>query len=83
MNKEKGKKLITIKNKVAKTSTKAKKKAIEKPKKKKKRGKILNFVLISIMLLGITVMGITLAFCAYIVISAPAFNTDLLYNKES
>jgi len=83
MNKEKGKKLITIKNKVAKTSTKAKKKAIEKPKKKKKRGKILNFVLISIMLLGITVMGITLAFCAYIVISAPAFNTDLLYNKEA
>ena len=51
MNKEKGKKLITIKNKVAKTSTKAKKKALEKPKKKKKRGKILNFILISIMLL--------------------------------
>lgn len=83
MSNEKGKKLITIKNKVAKTSSKVKKKVEEKPKKKKKRGKILNTILILIMLFGIAVMGVTLAFCAYIVISAPAFNTDLLYNKEA
>ncbi len=83
MKKEKGNKLISVKNKVAKTNTKAKKKVEEKPKRKKRKGKVLNFILIVIMLLGIAVMGVTLAFCAYIVISAPAFNTDLLYNKEA
>ncbi len=83
MSKENGKKLIAVKKKVAKTNTKVKKKVENKPKRKKRRGKILNIILILIMLLGIGVMGVTLAFCAYIVISAPAFNTDLLYNKEA
>ncbi len=55
----------------------------EKPKKKKKKGKILNAILIFIMLMGILVMGAVLAFCAYIVISAPPFNADLLYSKEA
>ena len=83
MSKENGKKLIAVKKKVAKTNTKVKKKVENKPKRKKRRGKILNIILILIMLLGIGIMGVTLAFCAYIVISAPAFNTDLLYNKEA
>ncbi len=81
MKKEKNK-LAIIKKKVAKSDLKAKKKAEAKPKKRKK-GKILNAILIIIMVLGISVMGVVLAFCAYIVISAPAFNTDLLYNKEA
>ena len=72
-----------LKKKIKKTNEKAKKKVIDKPKKKKRRGKILNAILIFIMLIGILVMSAVLAFCGYIVISAPPFNTDLLYSKEA
>lgn len=54
------------------------------PKLKKKRtGKILNAILSIFMLLGIGIMLCVMIFCGYIVISAPAFETDLLYNKEA
>ena len=52
-------------------------------KKKTKRGRILNFILGLLMLMGITVMGLVVAFAAYIVVKSPEFNTDLLYKKES
>lgn len=52
-------------------------------KKKKKTGKVLNVILSILMVLGISVMICIMAFCTYIVISAPAFETDKLYNKEA
>lgn len=76
------------KNKVVTVSKKETSKPVTTPqkkvKKKKKRGKnILNVVLIIFMIFGIVIMCGILIFCGYIVISAPAFNTDLLYNKET
>ena len=56
----------------------------KKRKKKKSTLKILlNLFLILLMLSGIAVMIAALAFCGYIVMSAPSFNTDLLYRKEA
>ena len=77
-------KLIKVKKDIAKKSVKAKKNVDEKKiRKRKRRGKILNAILILIMLGGILVMGAVLAFCAFIVISAPPFETDKLYSKEA
>ncbi len=57
---------------------------IEKVKKKKKvAGKIINGVLSFFMFFGIVGMIAVMVFCGYIIISAPAFNTDLLYSKEA
>lgn len=57
------------------------------PKKKKKKksiiGKILNFILSLLMLIGITLMIAVIAFAIYIVSQAPAFDTNKLYNKEA
>jgi len=57
------------------------------PKKKKKKksilGKILNFILSLLMLIGITLMIAVIAFAAYIVSQAPAFDTNKLYSKEA
>ncbi|MBQ8659754.1 MAG: penicillin-binding protein [Bacilli bacterium] len=55
----------------------------QNPKKKKRIGKILNVILSLIMILGIGVMVAVLAFCGYIVLNAPSFEADKLYNKES
>ena len=56
----------------------------KKRKKKKSRLKVLlNVFLILLMLTGIAVMIAALVFCGYIVMSAPSFNTDLLYRKEA
>ena len=56
----------------------------EKIKKKRKRtGRIVNFILSLFMLLGIGIMGVIIAFCGYIVVTAPEFDTDKLYNKEA
>jgi len=52
-------------------------------KRKKKSGKLLNFILSMFMLLGIAIMSVIIAFCGYIVITAPEFDTDKLYNKEA
>ena len=59
--------------------------ATDKPKKKKRKrsGKIINFILSVLMLLGIGIMGVIIVFCAYIVMTAPEFDTDKLYNKEA
>lgn len=54
-----------------------------KRKKKKTGGKILNAVLSILMLLGIGGMLCIMLFCAYIVVTAPSFDTDRLYNKEA
>lgn len=54
-----------------------------KPKRKKKNtGKAVNAILSILMVFGIAIMVLIMAFCAYIVISAPAFETDKLYSKE-
>ncbi len=56
----------------------------KKRKKKKSALKIMfNAFLILLMLTGIAVMLAALGFCGYIVMSAPSFNTDLLYRKEA
>ena len=58
--------------------------SIEKVKKKKSRaGKLINAILSFFMFFGIIGMIAVMTFCGYIVISAPAFNTDLLYSKEA
>ena len=56
----------------------------DKPKKKKKiGGKIINAILSLFMVLGIGIMICIIVFCGYIVINAPEFDTDKLYNKEA
>ncbi len=56
----------------------------EKPKKKKKKtGKIINAILSILMFLGICVMVLVMAFCVYIVVSAPPFEADKLYSQEA
>ncbi len=81
------KKSVTKTTKVEKTNTKKKPVGLEKvnkPKKKKKNsGKILNAILSIFMILGIGIMILIMAFCAYIVISAPPFETDKLYSREA
>ena len=52
-------------------------------KRKTKKGVIINFILSFLMLIGISSMLAILAFCVYIVSSAPEFDTDKLYNKEA
>lgn len=84
--KSKNNKVITVtkKPKIKTASQSNNQNTTKKTKKKKKRGKsILNIILITFMILGIIIMCAILVFCGYIVISAPAFNTDLLYNKET
>ena len=73
-------------NKIKKQKTKdnnKKDKKIIDPKKKRKIGIILNVVLSVIMLLSIGAMIAVLCFCTYIVLNAPSFEADKLYNKES
>ena len=57
---------------------------VKKEKKKKKNsGKILNAILSVLMVIGIVIMVCIMLFCGFIVISAPEFDTDKLYNKEA
>ncbi len=94
LNKEK--KAITIKKEVKKTKdikdpkTKISSKRtikLEKvspsKKKKKNKSKLINNILSLLMLCGISVMILLMAFCTYIVISAPPFETDKLYSREA
>lgn len=82
-------KAVTIKKDPNKKALVSKKITIEKvPKNNKKtnkakKGTILNVLLSFMMIFGIAVMVAILAFCVYIVISAPEFDTDKLYNKEA
>ena len=50
-------------------------------KKKKNKSKLINNILSLLMLCGISVMILLMAFCTYIVISAPPFETDKLYSR--
>lgn len=70
------KKPDTVKTKTEKVNKKVKEK---KPKKKYKKTLILSLIAI----LGIIFLTIILAFALYIIISAPDFNKNLLYKKES
>ncbi|MBR6820939.1 MAG: transglycosylase domain-containing protein [Bacilli bacterium] len=57
---------------------------VQKVKKKKGNvGKVINGILSFFMFFGIVGMIAVIAFCGYIVVSAPAFNTDLLYSNEA
>ncbi len=94
---EKKKKTITIaKDPTKKPILKIEAKKTNKPKtnkpveivkkqkiKKKKTGRIFNTILSIIMFFGIGVMLVVMVFCGYIALSAPAFNTDLLYSTEA
>ena len=55
----------------------------KKKLKKKKSGKILNIILSLFMVLGILIMCAIMAFCGYIVLTAPSFEADKLYSKEA
>lgn len=58
--------------------------SIEKIKRKSGiSGKLINSVLSLFMLIGIVGMILIMVFCGYIVMSAPAFNADLLYSSEA
>lgn len=52
-------------------------------KAKRKRVLILNIVLSAIMVAGIGCLATVIGFMLYIIISAPDFNTKLLYDKEA
>ncbi len=85
--------LLEFKKKDSKTTVSQEKTNTNKPvglvktnknrKKKKKTGKILNTILSLIMLLCIGAMICVIAFGGYIVLSAPAFETDKLYSQEA
>ena len=55
----------------------------KKKKRKRIRRAIGNFILGLIMFGGIAVMVAIILFCGYIVVNAPEFDTDKLYNKEA
>ena len=78
------KKLLPLNNKKKKekkilTPEEEKKKA----KAKKIRSTILNLFLGLLMFSGIGIMLVIILFCGYIVINAPEFDTDKLYNREA
>lgn len=71
--------------KVSKIASETKEKMIEGKKKRKekskKRGK--SWILTTLITIGIVIAVGFILFCAYIVISAPAFTTNKLYSKEA
>ena len=88
-NSKNQKPLIIAKKTVKKDTPKTKRPNNNKPvsiqkvkKKKGSAGKLINGILSLFMLFGIIGMIAVIAFCGYIVMSAPAFNTDLLYSNE-
>ena len=67
-----------------KTKTKVKKEKIpKKEKKEKKKGHVGQTILIVIMVFGIGIASLILAFGLYIVFTAPEFTITRLYNKEA
>jgi penicillin-binding protein 1A len=78
--------IIAKKNNTTKSKRPNNNKPIVIEKAKKKKGtasKIINSILSLLMFFGIIGMLVVMIFCGYIVISAPAFNTDLLYSSEA
>lgn len=91
---KKGNKLLSIKPKEKKDKEKPLKKLKEseinldtnvKPKKKKsgKAGVIITGIFCFFMICGIALMIGIIIFATYIVLNAPTFNTEKLYNKEA
>ena len=74
--------MAKIKNHMKETFEKAKS-SVNNNKNGKKKNKTGNKLLIVIVFLGIVIAAVVLAFCLYIIISAPDFNTTKLYNKEA
>ena len=73
---------IAIKKNVKRISSEK----IDDPKKKKRKRKrriVLNGLLSILMIICIVIICAILAFCGYIVLSAPDFDTDKLYNAEA
>ncbi|MEG1892763.1 MAG: transglycosylase domain-containing protein [Bacilli bacterium] len=56
---------------------------LDKTKSKKKQRKIINYILIAILTLGIVGLSSVVLFLGYVVISAPKFNVNQLNEKES
>lgn len=73
----------TEKKKITKNTKDVTKKDLPKKKKSRKIAVIINLLLSIMMLAGIAIMGLIIAFAAYIVINAPAFEADKLYSKEA
>lgn len=78
-NKKENKKVVNIEKK--EKNTKPKKEQTNNQKLRKYR--IKNFILISLMILGITGISAIIAFFLYIIFTTPAFDEQKLYNKES
>jgi len=72
---DKAKKAITKRNETASKNIRT--------KSNKEIKSIKNKILITLMFLGIAVLGIILFSAIYIIATAPKFNTSLLYNKEA
>ena len=81
---KKEKKPFELPIKLKKKEKKPKKLLTEKQKKRKRRiNIILNIILSLLMIIGIGLMIGILIFCSYIVLNAPEFDADKLYNKEA
>ncbi|MCI8575786.1 MAG: hypothetical protein HFI09_04885 [Bacilli bacterium] len=79
-------KKLKLKKKIQGTRNTVENKLNERKKKRKKKqnkGKVLNFILTSLMVLGIGIASCVLAFGLYIIFTAPDFDSDKLYNKEA
>lgn len=81
MNKKSTDKKIVKIEKKDKKEPKVKKEHTNSGKLRKYR--IKNFILISLMILGITGISSVIAFFLYIIFTTPAFDEKKLYNKES
>ena len=66
-----------------------KEKKVKEPKIKKKKKKIItkqsvfNFIVSCIMVGGIAIASLVIAFCLYIIFTVPEFTADSLYNTEA
>lgn len=79
-------KKLKLKKKIQGTKKTIKDKLNERKKTRKKKhnkGKILNFILTSLMVIGIGVSSCVLAFGLYIIFTAPDFDSEKLYHKEA
>lgn len=72
-----------IEKKDPKTKITAKTKKEPTNKSKLRKYRIKNFILISLMILGITGISAVIAFFLYIIFTTPQFDEKKLYNKES
>lgn len=77
------KKINIGKLKVKKLKKSTNKKDNKNDENKRKKKNVKNIVLSTILILGIAFVSIVLVFALYIIITAPNFDKDKLYSKES